>query len=154
MKRSLIIVSMLLGWALADGACSGGDGLPATNPINPFGTDSFTGGGSSTPAGTGATGATGGSGGTGGSGASIQQLCTNACNHIESLCPGSSGGANCVPQCTALEAYLPGCDPEIKSYVDCVSRAQIICSGTSSQISGCDAQIAAVQNCAAVAAPK
>jgi len=152
MKRSLIIAAVSLGWALANGACSGGDGLPATNPINPFGTDSFNGGGSSTPG----QGNTTGTGGTGGTGGSIQQLCSTACNHIEQVCPGSSGGADCGPQCQALFSYFPSCQNELKAYVDCVGHAQIVCSGTSSSINGCDAQITAVDNCASgvAAAPK
>ena len=146
MKFFIIVVCASLASALVATGCNSGDGGPAS-PSNPFGTDPAPNTGFEDPGSGGIDRPPSSSTNTPPATASIDQICTYDCQHIESLCPGGSGGASCPASCAQAATYFPGCETQFKAYLVCVETASVTCSSGSAQISGCDAQITAVESC-------
>lgn len=128
--RSLFIVCAAVACTLAASGCTSGVGGPATSPIDPFGTE---------PA------PTTGSEPTGGNTETIAELCAGACARIQAACPGAAGGTNCAAECTS--SAPPACEPQFRAFLQCLSRAQILCSDLSFDVPQCDAAIDAVGIC-------
>ena len=127
--KSLFIVSAAVACMIAAPACMTGDGGPATNPIDPFGTE---------PAPTTGTESSGG----GGSQATIAELCVQACARI-SMC-GSSADTGCAADC-ASDAP-PNCETEFRAFLQCLATAMINCNG-GFIAPGCEGALIAVDSC-------
>jgi hypothetical protein len=137
MKRWCIVWSVCV-LAVLGPSCSGGTGGSAMPPVDPFGTEPTTVGGSE-PAGT--ADESGPSGG-----ASIADLCAQVCAHLAAaMCPSSPEDASCVASCTTTD--IQGCDAQVKAFLACVATAPLTCANGGISAPACDATETALQAC-------
>jgi hypothetical protein len=126
-------------WAAAAAGCSSGAPRPASQPFNPFGTESPQAGGAEptvsgqdeTPAGAGQTPA---------------QLCSIVCAKVQTVCPGAAG-SDCVPACTATITDNSACATQIEAYFSCIGTSPIICEGQNISAPSCSAALSAANGC-------
>jgi hypothetical protein len=164
MKGSLIACASVV-WALAGAGCSSGGGAIGVAPLSgSVGVDPANNGGEANSG----SGATSGSesrapviGEAPGGGldpppddsSTIDVLCARACAHIQSACPGSSGGAGCVADCAQSTGQFPGCESLYKLFVACVATAPLDCVNMSINNDVCTNELNAVIICANLLPP-
>lgn len=124
MKRLISMCAWLA--AVAVTASCTGDGIgPATQPLDPFGTD---------PA------RITGSEPTGGGSESLSELCARACANIQAGCPEEQEPA-CAAEC--VSSSPPGCEREFRAFVECIASTPLTCDPTNV----CSQTFAAVNSC-------
>ena len=140
--RACVMGAILIA-GLAAGCGAGNGGGPDSLPIDPFGTESTNHTGNESPGGSNESPPPMNT-------SSIEQLCAQACAHIQSSCPGASTNASSCPSDCA-SSVPPGCEQQFRAFVACIATAQLVCSTSGGiQLTGCEAETAAINACPGV----
>jgi hypothetical protein len=137
--RALLITCAAAAFTVAAAGCSSGAAGPASQPFNPFGTES--------PAAVGAEPVVSGQDAPPrGGGQTPAELCSTVCAKVAAVCPGAAG-SDCVPACTATVTDNPTCAGEVEAYFSCIGSSSIVCEGQNISAPACSAALSAANTC-------